>query len=312
LTAARPLAHDRSAVADVIHHPARRRTIMSCRHLSIAVALTLALAPTASAFDLTGTWTGTRKCKFFAAGEKTKTDRTGNVAITQDGNAIGFNTEIGSTHLYSGIANFSSEKPEKGELSVIHCRNHDMADPTPFNAFGIFKAKTKEGKVKATISGTTATADDDPNAPLHGTCKWKLTRIATANPMVPTFCGLVPSSRAAKQNVAYLDDAAVKRLHDDLLRYRLATYEYTLRGATPGSHLGVVIEDVAPSPAIAASGRHVDLYAYTSMAVAAFQTQAREIADLKAAVATLEATLARSTSPAATRRGNRPPDVTKR
>lgn len=262
---------------------------MPMRRLAVVTPLLLALAAPAAAFDITGTWTGTRKCVFYAAGEKTKVDREGTVSISQDGNAVGFDSAIGSSHLYSGVANFGTEKPDKGELSVHHCRNHDMDDPTPFEALGRFTVSTKPGKVKATIKGITIVADDSTVEPEHGTCKWKLTRTSTTAPAVPTQCGVVLSRRAAKTNVAYLDDSEVQRLHDDLMRYRLATYRYTRPEIGPGSRLGFMIDDVAPSPSIAADGNHVDLYAYTTMAVAAVQTQAREIERLKQAVAALTA-----------------------
>ncbi len=262
---------------------------MNYRRVVLVAPLLLALVSSASAFDLTGTWTGTRKCKFLIAGVKSKVDRSGTVEITQDGNAVGFDTAIGSTHLYSGVANFGTEKPDKGELSVRHCRDHDFADPTPFDALGRFAVKTKTGKVKATISGITIVADDSVASPSHGTCKWKLTRTASADPGVPTSCQFVVSRRAAKRNIEYLSEAELKRLHDELLTYRLATYRYTLRDPASASHLGFIIDDVAPSPSIAENGDRVDLYGYTSMAVAAVQTQAREIERLKKAVAALEA-----------------------
>lgn len=268
----------------------------------VVLPLVLALASPAAAFDLTGTWTGARKCKFLEAGVKTKVDREGAVQITQIGNAIGFHTTIGSTHLYSGVANFGSEKPDKGEISVVHCKNH--VDLTPFDAVGRFVVKTKTGKVKATISGISLSADEDAGNPTHGTCKWKLTRTDTANPGIETFCGQAISRRAAKKDVKYLSDAELQRLHDELLRYRLATYQYTLRDAVPGPHLGFIIDDVEPSPSIAAGGDRVDLYAYTSMAVAALQTQAREIERLKQAVAALE-TRARDGAPADAGRSKR-------
>ena len=157
------------------------------RYRVAVLLIVLALASPAAAFDITGTWTGTRKCKFFAQGEKLKTDREGTVEITQQGNAVGFNSTIGSTHLYSGLANFGSEKPDKGELSVAHCQNH--VDTPPFQAVGRFVVKTKPDKVKATISGVSITADEDAFNPTHGTCKWKLTRISTTNPNVDVFCG---------------------------------------------------------------------------------------------------------------------------
>lgn len=261
---------------------------MAASRLLFAVLLVAFAAP-AGAFDVTGTWTGTRKCVFFSGGEKTKVDREGTVAISQDGNAIAFDSAIGSSHLYSGVANFGTEKPDKGELSVHHCRNHDMNDPTPFEALGRFTVSTKTGKVKATIKGITIVANDSVAEPEHGTCKWKLTRTSTTDPAVPTQCGVALSRRAAKTDVAYLSDGEVQRLHDDLLRYRLATYRYRQPEIGPGTRLGFMIDDVAPSPSIAADGNHVDLYAYTTMAVAAVQTQAREIERLKEAVATLTA-----------------------
>lgn len=257
------------------------------RRLVLVVPLLLAVASPAAAFDLTGSWTGTRKCKFFDAGVKSKVDREGTVAITQIGNALGFDSGIGSQHLYFGIANFGTEKPDKGELSVRHCRDH--VDTTPFDAIGRFTVKTKTGKVKATITGITIVANDDAGTPSHGTCKWKLTRTATTDPGVPTSCGMVASRRAVKTDVAYLSRAEAKRLHDELMAYRLATYRYAAPSAPAGTHLGFIIDDVPQSPAVATSGDRVDLYAYTSMAVAALQTQAREIERLQRAVAKLEA-----------------------
>ncbi|MEB2284292.1 MAG: hypothetical protein B6D46_04330 [Polyangiaceae bacterium UTPRO1] len=250
----------------------------------VVVPLLLAVAGPAAAFDLTGSWTGTCKCKFFDAGVKSKVDREGTVAITQVGNALGFDSAIGSQHLYSGIANFGTEKPDKGELSVRHCRDH--VDTTPFDALGRFSVKTKTGKVKATITGITIVANDDVGAPSHGTCKWKLTRTATTDPGVPAGCG-IPSRRAVKTDVAYLTRAETRRLHDELVAYRLAKYRYAASSTSSATHLGFIIDDVPQSPAVAASGDRVDLYAYTSMAVAALQTQAREIAQLQRAVAKL-------------------------
>jgi hypothetical protein len=112
------------------------------------------------------------------------------------------------------------------------------------------------------------------------------------------------SSRAAKKNVAYLSAAELKRVHDDLMAFPLASYQYT-RPEVPESaaatHLGFIIEDVAPSPSIAETGKRVDLYGYTSMAVAALQTQSREIAALKESVAKLEARLTAGTAKGALR-----------
>lgn len=263
---------------------------MQAHRLALVIPLLLAFAAPVAAFDITGTWTGKRTCAFFDAGVKSKVVREGTVLITQDPNTneVGFDTAIGSSHLYFGIANFGTEKPDKGELSVRHCRNHDIADTTPFDALGRFTVKTKAGKVKATIAGITLIANDDPSNPSHGTCKWKLTRTVAGNPNVPLACGQAISQRAAKRDVTYLTEADTARLHDELMATRLATYRYTLRDASAAKHLGFIIDDAPTNPSITADGTHVDLYAYTSMAVAALQTQAREIARLKQAVATLQ------------------------
>ncbi len=260
---------------------------MLIARLLLPLVLLIVLASPTWAFDVTGTWTGTRKCVFVTDGVKLKVNTEGTVTISQSGRQVAFDSAIGSTHLYSGVANFSNEKPDKGELGVHHCRNH--VDPTPFEALGRFTVTTKPDKVKATIKGISIVLNDGLLTAQQGTCKWKLTRTSTTDPVVTQACGVAISRRAAKTNVAYLSPSDVQRLHDELLTYRLVTYDYTQPAMGPGTRLGILIDDVAPSPSIAPDGAHVDLYAYASMAVAAVQTQAREIERLQRAVAALEA-----------------------
>jgi len=268
---------------------------MLVSRLPLSLSLLIALVAPARAFDVTGTWTGSRACVFITEGKKSKVETTGTVTISQDGRQIGFDSTVGSTHLYSGIANFSAEKPDKGELAVHHCRNH--VDPIPFEALGRFTVTTKPDKVKATIKGISIVVNDGLLHTQHGTCKWKLTRTSTTDPVVTRACGVAISRRAAKTNVAYLSPSDLQRLHDELLTYRLATYDYTQAAMGPGTRLGIIIDDVAPSPSVAPDGTHLDLYAYTSMAVAALQTQGREIERLQRAVAALEARAARHARP---------------
>ena len=108
----------------------------------------------------------------------------------------------------------------------------------------------------------------------------------------PTHGGMCPISRRAyKENIQYLSAADVRRLHDDLMSFRLATYQYK---AVPSErHLGFIIEDIEPSAAVDPGRDMADLYGYTSMAVAALQTQAREIKLLKKEVASLRRALHR-------------------
>lgn len=90
------------------------------------------------------------------------------------------------------------------------------------------------------------------------------------------------SRRAYKKDISYVDDEERQRLTDELYGFRLATYRYRQEAASSPTHLGFMIDDVAPSAAVTQkSGDSVDLYGYTTMAVAALQTQAREIAELR-------------------------------
>jgi len=95
-----------------------------------------------------------------------------------------------------------------------------------------------------------------------------------------TMC---PISRIRnKQDIHYLSDADLARLGDELLSFRLATYTYRADSADGVSRLGFLIDDVVPSAAVeGGSGDRVDLYGYISMAVAALQTQARQIDSLE-------------------------------
>jgi len=124
----------------------------------------------------------------------------------------------------------------------------------------------------------------DPGDPCN-----RLLECATSD---PTDGGMCPISRRAyKTNIEYLSAEDLGRLHDALLKFRLASYQYAIPGASPASHLGFIIDDVAPSPSVAEGGDTVDLYGYASMAVAAVQTQAREIAALQREVESLRASI---------------------
>ncbi|HSO38631.1 MAG TPA: tail fiber domain-containing protein, partial [Labilithrix sp.] len=105
--------------------------------------------------------------------------------------------------------------------------------------------------------------------------------------------GLCPiSQRKLKKDITYLSEADRARLNDELLRFPLATYRYTSEGETDREHLGFIIDDVAPSAAVQQSGERVDMYGYQTMAVAALQVQARELATLRRELDELKATCA--------------------
>jgi hypothetical protein len=87
-----------------------------------------------------------------------------------------------------------------------------------------------------------------------------------------------------KKSVHYLTAQDAQEVHDALLGFRLATWEYK-EGLPEGRRLGFIIDDVGTSPAVEAGGATVDLYGFASMAVAALQVQARQIDELRRALA---------------------------
>jgi hypothetical protein len=106
----------------------------------------------------------------------------------------------------------------------------------------------------------------------------------------PTSLGCPVSSRAFKQDIQYLDDAALARLHDETLGMHLATYAYkSAYGDPKEKHLGFIIEDQPASPAVDGVHDRVDMYGYLSMLVATMKVQEKEIAELRAQVAAAKA-----------------------
>jgi hypothetical protein len=126
----------------------------------------------------------------------------------------------------------------------------------------------------------TAGATCDP----HVGCE-VLLRCTDKDPRVqPGGCPI--SRRAAKRDIAYLDDAERARLVDEVKRMRLATYRY--KDAPSKQRLGFIIDDVPGSAAVDGPRDQIDLYGYLSMTVAALQeqmaradAQEREIAALR-------------------------------
>lgn len=91
----------------------------------------------------------------------------------------------------------------------------------------------------------------------------------------PPICPI--SLARYKHDIRYLPEGDLQRVHDDLIATPLATWRYNHEGPTGREHLGFIIDDNPKSPAVAESGEHVDLYGYTSMAVAALQVQQKQI-----------------------------------
>jgi hypothetical protein len=102
--------------------------------------------------------------------------------------------------------------------------------------------------------------------------------------------GGCPISKAeVKREIRYLDDARLRETARDALDLKLATWRYAWEPAGQEPHLGFLIDDAVGSPAVRADGERVDLYGYTSLALAALQVQQAELATLRAELEALKA-----------------------
>jgi hypothetical protein len=96
------------------------------------------------------------------------------------------------------------------------------------------------------------------------------------------------SRRAAKRDIEYLTEEDLVAAEKAVQRIPLARFNYNWDAPGERRRLGFIIEDVAPSPSIDEAKGVVDLYGYTSLAVAAMQEQAREIDRLRKEVDALQ------------------------
>jgi hypothetical protein len=92
------------------------------------------------------------------------------------------------------------------------------------------------------------------------------------------------SRRMYKRDIERLDDEALAHIYDELRKIQLTTYQYKSDPAASPRRLGFIIDDTKTPYPINADGTSVNLYGYVSMAVAAIQTQSREIEALRAEV----------------------------
>lgn len=110
----------------------------------------------------------------------------------------------------------------------------------------------------------------------------------------PRHGGACPISRAKyKQDIQYLSQEERSKLASDVQSIPLVRYRY--KDGPEREHLGFIIEDIEPSPSVDSKKDEVDLYGYTSMAVAALQQQHAEIEALKHQVQSLKAMVGHQT-----------------
>lgn len=111
--------------------------------------------------------------------------------------------------------------------------------------------------------------------------------------LAPGGCPI--SRRRFKRDITYVAADERALLSQMLLETPLATWRY--KNGDERRRLGfiledVILEDVEPNPSVDAARDRVDLYGYTTMAVAALQEQAQQIAQLQVEIEALRVELA--------------------
>jgi hypothetical protein len=139
------------------------------------------------------------------------------------------------------------------------------------------------GELEGTACATTG-AECDP----RGGCEIHLLCSATdPKPQDRPGC---PISRARfKKDIHYLSPDELRARSRELLDLPLASYRY--RNGDERSRLGFMIDGHESLACV--DGDRVDLYGYTSMAVAALQIQAQQIAELRDQLAAVQKELAK-------------------
>ena len=132
--------------------------------------------------------------------------------------------------------------------------------------------------------------------PANSTCGELLT-CATSDPKEnPGGC---PISRVShKKNIEYLSEAEVASIADEAKTMRLSSWHYKAERESVRRHVGFLIDDMPESIAVSDNGERVDLYGYTSMAIAAVQVQDKRLQALEKELASMRAEMTRLRSEA--------------
>ena len=131
--------------------------------------------------------------------------------------------------------------------------------------------------------------DDGAECDLENDCNQRL--VCAAEDPQDQVGGCPISKRDAKRDIHYLDAERREQYRQEALALALATWRYREESPDARPHLGFVIDDRPSSVAVRQDGERVDLYGYTSLAIAAIQAQQAEIEALKAKIEALETRL---------------------
>jgi len=103
--------------------------------------------------------------------------------------------------------------------------------------------------------------------------------------------GCPVSTRHAKHDIAYLTPGEVDSLANEALALPLATWKYNDKALGGRTHVGIILEDAPGSPAVDGDKGMVDLYGYSTLSLAAAQSQAKKIDSLEKRIESLEKAL---------------------
>jgi len=123
--------------------------------------------------------------------------------------------------------------------------------------------------------GGACTSEGTTCWPSNSTCGESL-KCAKSDPKDnPGGC---PISRVShKKDIQYLSESEIEALATEARLMRLSTWRYKGEADLAKPHVGFLIDDMPESAAVEASGERVDLYGYTSMAIAATQSQDKRL-----------------------------------
>jgi hypothetical protein len=94
------------------------------------------------------------------------------------------------------------------------------------------------------------------------------------------------STAEVKENIHYTNPLEIDEIYSELLKLKLTTYNYK---SDDENVLGVISEDLGMHPTLGGD-KTVNLYTYTSMCVAAIQSQSREIRSLRQEIEIMKGT----------------------
>lgn len=145
------------------------------------LAAAAALAPAASAFDLTGTWEGRWSCQGFDGVKFRSLNSQSTVQITQTGNTLAVNMDNGDYFYNGGAVPDAGSPTTKGEIALTQCGTDNVPLAGPDAELLRAKVKADPEKGTGSMKGLSILESAIPDVL---TCKYSYKRTSTADPAV--------------------------------------------------------------------------------------------------------------------------------